>query len=118
MGTRGPKPGTRPSGRRKGAKNKRTLAREALTEHAIKGGISPLEFMLTIMREPIPAKTPPSVKLGLLTLKFDAAKSAAPYVHAKPAPSQGSRESAEEYARKIRETAAQLDDSVPAGPAQ
>jgi hypothetical protein len=68
----GPRPN---SGRPKGAKGKATIAKEAvLTEvlsRAIQNETTPLEVMLTIMRDP---ESPPA-------MKFEAAKAAAPYVH-------------------------------------
>jgi hypothetical protein len=68
--------GVRPnSGRPKGSKSYTTIAKEAvLTEvlaRAIQDETTPLEVMLTIMRDPAsPA-----------AMKFEAAKAAAPYVH-------------------------------------
>jgi hypothetical protein len=68
--------GARPgSGRKPGTKNSATIAKEALLEEVIARAIqdetTPLEVMLTIMRDPAsPA-----------AMKFEAAKAAAPYVH-------------------------------------
>ena len=79
MTTKSKKPrhgGPRPnSGRKKGTKNPATIAKEAvLTEvltRALENETTPLEVMLTIMRDPAsPA-----------AMKFEAAKAAAPYVH-------------------------------------
>lgn len=68
----GPRPN---SGRPKGAKSKTTIAKEAvLTEvlaRAVQDETTPLEVMLTIMRDP---ESPAA-------MKFEAAKAAAPYVH-------------------------------------
>ena len=68
----GPRPG---SGRKKGTKNPATIAKEALLSEviakAVEGDTTPLEVMLTIMRDPA---TEPA-------MKFEAAKAAAPYVH-------------------------------------
>lgn len=68
----GPRPG---SGRPKGAKSKTTIMKESVLEEvltrAIQDETTPLEVMLTIMRDPAsPA-----------AMKFEAAKAAAPYVH-------------------------------------
>jgi hypothetical protein len=68
----GPRPG---SGRKRGTKNPATVQKEALLEEvivrAVDGETTPLEVMLTIMRDPAsPA-----------AMKFEAAKAAAPYVH-------------------------------------
>lgn len=66
-----PKGGARPgAGRKKGAPNIRTRAAQAAAEA---GGITPLEYMLQVMRDPA---TEPREKLN-------AAVAAAPYVHAK-----------------------------------
>lgn len=63
--------GNRPgSGRPKGAMTKRT---REIAERASAEGITPLEYMLNVLRdETMPAAT-----------RMDAAKAAAPYVHAK-----------------------------------
>jgi hypothetical protein len=69
---RGKKPGSpKTGGRRKGSKNKRTLAIEEGAK-----GMLPLQFMLKVMRDP----TKP------IELRCEMAKSAAPYLHAKRAP--------------------------------
>ena len=61
-------------GRRQGAGRKpgalTTKTRE-IAEHAIQGGITPLDYMLSILRDP-------NVKAED---RFEAAKAAAPYVH-------------------------------------
>lgn len=63
--------GARPgAGRKKGAPNIRTRATQAAVENS---GITPLEYMLQVMRDPA---TEPREKLN-------AAVAAAPYVHAK-----------------------------------
>lgn len=63
--------GARPgSGRKPGAPNKRTAA---LVKAAEAGGVMPLDYMLSVMRD---ASEDPDVRL-------DAAKASAPYVHAK-----------------------------------
>lgn len=65
------KGGYRPgAGRKKGAPNIRTQATQAAVEGS---GITPLEYMLQVMRDP---STEPKDKLN-------AAVAAAPYVHAK-----------------------------------
>jgi hypothetical protein len=79
--------------RRAGAKNRRT---EAAIAKAEKGGEMPLEFLLRVMRAPMPpelaellkaakAITPELVQaLDAYTVRrIDAAKAAAPYVHAR-----------------------------------
>ncbi len=63
--------GARPgAGRKKGQRNKKTAARLAAIEAS---GLTPLDFLITVMRA---ADVP-------LDMRFDAAKSAAPYVHPK-----------------------------------
>lgn len=63
--------GARPgSGRKPGATNKRTAE---LVKAAEAGGIMPLDYMLSIMRNPEADKD----------MRMDAAKAAAPYLHAK-----------------------------------
>src|ERR1700722_6766235 len=66
----GSKPGERRGGRQKGTRNKRESLRQQAIEQA---GVTPLEFMLNIMGN---ASNPTLMRL-------DAAKSAAPYVHAR-----------------------------------
>lgn len=65
------KGGARPgAGRKKGSPNKKTAeVQQAVAE----SGITPLDYMLQIMRDP----------LAEGYRRLDAAKSAAPYVHAK-----------------------------------
>jgi hypothetical protein len=57
-------------GRAKGTPNKRTAAKVAEIEAS---GLTPLDFMLNLMRDTGSA----------MDLRFDAAKAAAPYVHAR-----------------------------------
>jgi hypothetical protein len=64
----GSKPGERRGGRQKGTRNKRESLRQQAIEQT---GVTPLEFMLNIMRN----------STNSLLMRLDAAKSAAPYVH-------------------------------------
>ena len=66
----GSKPGERRGGRQKGTRNKRESLRQQAIEQT---GVTPLEFMLGVMAN---ADNSPLMRL-------DAAKSAAPYVHAR-----------------------------------
>lgn len=66
-GTGGARPG---AGRPKGSTNKRNAL---LAEAVAQSGITPLEFMLEVMRNPEKD----------LDIRLDAAKAAAPYVHAR-----------------------------------
>lgn len=70
MGSRGPKPGSgqKRGGRQKGTPNKATVARQSAVEAS---GLTPLDFMLLVMRD----------QSNDLTTRMDAARSAAPYVH-------------------------------------
>ena len=61
------------AGRKKGSKNKRTIALAQVAETAILSGLTPLEFMLGILRDPNKDEQ----------LRFDAAKAAAPYCHSR-----------------------------------
>lgn len=70
--------GRRPgSGRPKGTKNPLTKQKEALQQEvlarAIENDVTPLEVMLNIMRDPE----------ADASMRFEAAKAAAPYVHAR-----------------------------------
>lgn len=74
--------GTKTGGRVKGSQNKRTQATAAAIESA---GISPLEYMLSILRAPEVFTDKMDIKefMAAKALKLDAAKAAAPYVHPK-----------------------------------
>lgn len=79
MGTKG---GARPgSGRIKGSKNKATMKRAEVAAMALDSGITPLEYMLDIMRAPIPDDVDTEARALLTGYRFEAAKAAAPYVH-------------------------------------
>lgn len=58
-------------GRQKGAKNKRTIAKRDELARMIDKGISPLEYMLDVMRDEDRDEKD----------RLDAAKAAAPYIH-------------------------------------
>jgi hypothetical protein len=71
---RGSKPGERRGGRQRGTPNKRTLLRNAaINAAALNPDVSPLDFLLGVMRDP---NVSPE-------LRMRAAQVAAPYVHAK-----------------------------------
>ncbi len=67
---RGSKPGERRGGRQKNTPNKRTAEIQAKVEAS---GLTPLDYMLSVMRN----------EDNEAPVRLDAAKSAAPYVHAK-----------------------------------
>lgn len=80
---RGAKPGERRGGRKKGTPNKATKTRKEIAKKALESGITPLEFMLDVMRKEIPADAEPAIKVAMIGMRFEAAKAAAPYVHPK-----------------------------------
>ena len=84
--------GTKTGGRLKGSANKKT---REIADKAAAAGDTPLEYMLKIMRKPMPPElmerlkqTNETLSLEMLTnlvdwhsLRFEAAKYAAPYIH-------------------------------------
>jgi hypothetical protein len=70
----------RHGGRQKGTPNKKTAAQVAAVRET---GITPLEFMLRQMRAPAPRRATVAQKLEHAAQRMEAAKAAAPYVHAK-----------------------------------
>lgn len=66
------------AGRPKGAETRKT---RLIAEKAAAEGISPLEFMLQVMRTPVSRSLQGSALVAATTLRFEAAKAAAPYVH-------------------------------------
>ncbi len=79
--------GKKTGGRVKGSKNKTTAAAELAAKDALKDmeqtGITPLAYMLQVMQQEIPADVDAAVKARMIEQRFEAAKAAAPYVHAK-----------------------------------
>lgn len=77
MRVRGSRPGERRGGRQKGTPNKKKAPkmelRAAAASAAPKLGITPLEFMLDLMRDESNPKG----------MRFEAAKASAPYIHAR-----------------------------------
>lgn len=71
-----------------------------------------MEFMLKMMRKAVPKTKNPSIALGYATMRFEAAKAAAPYVHPKPQPVNLPKHSAQAYASQIRSAVADIDKSV------
>lgn len=84
--------GVKTGGRQKGAANKKT---REIADKAAQEGVTPLEYMLTIMREPFPPELKDAVENGQINAeavaaiagwhakRFEAAKAAAPYIHPK-----------------------------------
>lgn len=62
-----------PNGRPKGARNKKDIIAEQLTQQAISEGLMPLDFFLSVLRSP-------EAPMGM---RFECGKAAAPYVHRK-----------------------------------
>lgn len=70
--------GKRPgSGRKKGSATKKT---REIADRAAEEGITPLEYMLNVMRQDSTHEDP-KVQAVRETLRFEAAKAAAPYIH-------------------------------------
>jgi hypothetical protein len=84
MGQGGKRPG---AGRKPGGRTTRTAE---LVAKAVAGGITPLDYMLNILRTEPPEDAEPLIKLGMQAARFEAAKAAAPYVHPKLQPVDGS----------------------------
>lgn len=84
--------GERRGGRKKGTPNKKTAGLIAKVEE---GGITPLDFLLAVMRGELPERTandPPELASERFGMRFEAAKAAAPYVHAKRTQIEGTGE--------------------------
>jgi hypothetical protein len=71
---RGSKPGERRGGRRRGTPNKKTSLKDAVLCAAAGPNVSPLNFMLSLMRDP---KVPTDLRIEMAT-------AAAPFVYATP----------------------------------
>lgn len=70
--------GARPgAGRKKGSATKKT---REIADRAAEEGITPLEFMLNVMRAPSDHEDP-KIQAAREAMRFEAAKAAAPYVH-------------------------------------
>jgi hypothetical protein len=65
-------------GRQKGAVDK--IKREAILAAQ---GITPLDYLMMLVRAKTPAGLDPAIDRARETLRFEAAKAAAPYVHAR-----------------------------------
>ena len=70
--------GIKTGGRAAGVPNKKT----AETQKAVaESGITPLDFMLQVMRKEPPENLEPKEWYNAFALRFEAAKAAAPYIH-------------------------------------
>ena len=71
--------GARPgAGRKKGAATQKT---REIADREAENGLTPLEFMLQVMRKEPRADMDAKEFLAAVTLRFEAAKAAAPYMH-------------------------------------
>lgn len=71
--------GKKTGGRKKGVPNRASTQRAVAIAES---GLTPLEFMLRIMRDDMtPEDASPEVIKAFAELRFEAAKAAAPYVH-------------------------------------
>lgn len=71
------------AGRKRGTANKRT---RAIADRAAAEGVTPLDFMLALLRKPAPKGANAEVQARYDGLRFEAAKAAAPYLHPRLAP--------------------------------
>ena len=71
---RGSKPGERRGGRQRGTPNKKTALRNAAMATAANPDLSPLDFLLGVMRDPNVS----------LEIRIRVAQAAAPFIHGKP----------------------------------
>ena len=73
--------GRRPgAGRKTGGATKRT---REVADKAAAEGVTPLEFMLGIMRSDLPEDASDEQRVLMMAMRFEAAKAAAPYMHPK-----------------------------------
>lgn len=72
--------GKKTGGRQKGSVNKATAAKAAAIAES---GVTPLDYMLNIMRGQHPENAEPAQVIAWEAMRFEAAKAAAPYVHPK-----------------------------------
>lgn len=71
--------GARPgAGRKKGAATQKT---REIADREAQNGLTPLEYMLQVMRTEPSADLEPREMLNAVSLRFEAAKAAAPYMH-------------------------------------
>lgn len=66
------------AGRKKGSATKKT---REIADRASAEGITPLEYMLDVMRSEPPPGLEGNAILQAMALRFEAAKAAAPYIH-------------------------------------
>jgi hypothetical protein len=89
---RGSRPGERRGGRQRGMPNKKTaLKNAALAAAAADPNLSPLDFLLSLMRDP---GLPPDLRIKM-------AQAAAPFVHAKPGDGRRGQTAAPKHGEQI-----------------
>lgn len=75
--------GIKTGGRKKGVLNKKTETERALKSALLADGVMPLEYLLGVMRDEPPKGLESRDLLAAHSLRFEAAKAAAPFCHAK-----------------------------------
>jgi len=79
-----PKGGARPgAGRKRGTANRKT---REIADRAAADGVTPLEYMLAILRKETPVDASKGGHFRHEALRFEAAKAAAPYMHPRMSP--------------------------------
>jgi len=68
------------AGRKPGSATKKT---REIADMAAANGITPLEFMLNVMRQEPPETEDERLRQSYVAMQFEAAKAAAPYIHPK-----------------------------------
>lgn len=68
----------RGAGRKPGSATAKT---RLIADRAAEQGITPLEFMLNVMRQEPPETEDERVRQSYVAMRFEAAKAAAPYIH-------------------------------------
>ena len=97
--------GRRPNaGRKKGSATKRT---REIAERAAEEGITPLEYMLQVMRTPSDHEDE-KIQIAREAMRFEAAKAAAPYIH----PRLAAVEVTGENGGPVRIVASSHDESI------
>jgi hypothetical protein len=110
---RGAKPGEYRGGRKKGTPNRKT---QRLQELVANGGITPLEYMLNMLRAPEPKNATLIQRLAWRNQRFEAAKAAAPYIHPRMGSTEIDPNKTADAARKIRQQLSEMDATDGAPP--
>lgn len=111
----GSKKGERRGGRKVGSVNKSTIARKAETAKILASGMTPLEYMLAIMRRKIPKEASISQQLSMEMMSLDAAKAAAPYAHPKMGTAEIDPQKLASAGRRLRAEADEMDRMTDGG---